>query len=75
MPKRYLARAINWSVAKVICVSDYGYRSLVERGLFPKGLCQRIYKEVDLGCVLESPERGAAFVSVPSLAEWPLGDR
>ncbi len=59
--KRWLARAINWPVSKVICVSDYGYRSLVERGLFPEGRCQRIYNGVDLGRVVESRERAAAF--------------
>ena len=61
MLKRCLARVINWPVTKVICVSDYGYRSLVERGLCPSRLCQRIYNGVDLGRVVESPERGAAF--------------
>jgi glycosyltransferase involved in cell wall biosynthesis len=59
--KRCLARAINWPVSKVICVSDYGYRSLVERRLFPEGRCQRIYNGVDLGRVVESRERAAAF--------------
>jgi L-malate glycosyltransferase len=59
--KRWLARAIDWPVSKVICVSDYGFRSLVERGLFPERHCQRIYNGVDLGRVVESPERAAAF--------------
>jgi len=59
--KRCFARAINWPVSKVICVSDYGYRSLVERGLFPEAQCQRIYNGVDLGRVVESRERAAAF--------------
>jgi len=48
-------------VSKVICVSDYGYRSLVDRGLFPEGRCQRIYNGVDLSRVVESRERAAAF--------------
>jgi L-malate glycosyltransferase len=61
LPKRCLARALNWPVSKVICVSDYGYRSLVERGLFPEEHCQRIYNGVDLGRVVDSRERGAAF--------------
>lgn len=59
--RRSLARAINWPVTKVICVSDYGYRTLVERGLFPADRCQRIYNGVDLGRVAESLERAAAF--------------
>jgi len=61
LPKRYLARAINWPVSKVICVSDYGYRSLVQRGLFPQTRCQRIYNGVDLSRVAESCARAAAF--------------
>jgi len=50
-----------WPVSRVICVSDYGYRSLVERGLFPADRCQRIYNGVDLGRVTGSRERGAQF--------------
>jgi glycosyltransferase involved in cell wall biosynthesis len=61
LAKRYLARAINWPVSKVICVSDYSYRSLVERALFPAVRCKRIYNGVDLGRVVESRERAAAF--------------
>ena len=61
LPRRGLARVINWPVTKVICVSDYGYRSLVDRGLFPAERCRRIYNGVDLGRVVESRERGAAF--------------
>ena len=61
LPKRFLARAINWPVSKVICVSDYGYRSLVERDLFPADRCERIYNGVDLGRVVESDERASAF--------------
>jgi glycosyltransferase involved in cell wall biosynthesis len=61
LPRRCLARAINWPVSRVICVSDYGYRSLVEHGLFPAEQCQRIYNGVDLQRVVESRERAAAF--------------
>jgi len=61
LPRRCLARAINWPVTKVICVSDYGYRSLVDRGLFPEGRCRRIYNGVDLSRVVESRERAVAF--------------
>lgn len=59
--RRCLAGTINWPVSKVICVSDYGYRSLVERGLFSPGRCQRIYNGVDLNRVVASRERAAAF--------------
>jgi glycosyltransferase involved in cell wall biosynthesis len=61
LSRRCLARAINWPVTKVICVSDYGYRSLVDRGLFPEGRCQRIYNGVDLSRVVASRERAGAF--------------
>jgi glycosyltransferase involved in cell wall biosynthesis len=61
LPRRCLARAINWPVTKVICVSDYGYRSLVDRGLFPEARCRRIYNGVDLSRVVESRERAVAF--------------
>jgi L-malate glycosyltransferase len=61
LPKRCLARAINWPVSRVVCVSDYDYRSLVGRGLVPERRCQRIYNGVDLGRVVDSPERAAAF--------------
>ena len=61
LPRRCLARAINWPVTKVICVSDYGYRSLVDRGLFPERRCRRIYNGVDLSRVVESRERAVAF--------------
>jgi glycosyltransferase involved in cell wall biosynthesis len=61
LPRRSLARVINWPVTRVICVSDYGYRSLVDRGLFPWGRCQRIYNGVDLSRVVESRERASAF--------------
>jgi glycosyltransferase involved in cell wall biosynthesis len=61
LARRCLARAIGLPVSRVICVSDYGYRSLVERGLFPPGRCQRIYNGVDLSRVVESRSRAAAF--------------
>jgi len=61
LPRRCLARAINWPVSRVICVSEYGYRSLVERGLLPAERCQRIYNGVDLDRVAESRERAGAF--------------
>lgn len=61
LPKRALARAISWPVSKVICVSEYGYRSLVDRGLFAAARCQRIYNGVDLVRVVESRERSADF--------------
>jgi glycosyltransferase involved in cell wall biosynthesis len=61
LPKRWLARAINWPLSRVICVSEFGYRCLAERGLFPSDQSQLIYNGVDLSRVAESAERGAAF--------------
>jgi glycosyltransferase involved in cell wall biosynthesis len=61
LTKRSVARAVSWPVSRVVCVSDYGYRSLVERDVFPAERCQRIYNGVDLKRVVESPERAAAF--------------
>ena len=59
--RRYLARAVNWPVSKVICVSDYGYRSLVERGWFPARQCERIYNGVDLDARDREPRAGGRF--------------
>jgi glycosyltransferase involved in cell wall biosynthesis len=61
LPKRWLARAINWPLSRVICVSDYGYRCVTGRGLFPADRCLMIYNGVDLSRVTESAERAAAF--------------
>jgi len=69
LPKRCLARAINWPVSRVICVSDYGYRCFTERGLFSASRCEMIYNGVDLGRVAESAERATTFrcrLSIPS---------
>jgi glycosyltransferase involved in cell wall biosynthesis len=60
-PKRCVARAINWPLSKVICVSGYGYRAVCTRGLFPSERCAMIYNGVDLSRVAESPERRTAF--------------
>ena len=61
LPKRWLARAINWPLSRVICVSGFGYRCFTERGLFPSAQCQLIYNGVDLSRVAASAERGSAF--------------
>src|SRR6266852_7744298 len=61
LPKRWLARAINWPLSRVICVSGFGYRCFTERGLFPSEQCQMIYNGVDLSRVAASAERAAAF--------------
>jgi glycosyltransferase involved in cell wall biosynthesis len=59
--RRWVARAINWPVARIICVSRFGQRCVIERGLFPSELCKVIYNGVDLSRVTASAERGAEF--------------
>ncbi len=59
--KQWIARATNWPVSRVICVSDYGQRTLVQRGLVPGRLCQRIYNGVDLSRVEANKERALSF--------------
>ena len=59
--RKWVARAINLPLSRVICVSAYGHRCFTERGLFPRERCEMIYNGVDLGRVVESTERAAAF--------------
>jgi glycosyltransferase involved in cell wall biosynthesis len=67
--KRWVAQALSWPLTKVICVSNYGYRCFTERGLFRRGRCEMIYNGVDLGRVVESTERAAAFRARFSIPE------
>jgi len=46
--KRLLARGINHPVAKVICVSNYGYRCFTALDLLPENRFEMIYNSVDL---------------------------
>jgi glycosyltransferase involved in cell wall biosynthesis len=59
--KRWGVRLVNRPLSKVISVSEFGRRSFVDRDLLPADRCVRIYNGVDLGRVVESRERGAAF--------------
>lgn len=59
--KRCLARVINWPLSRVICVSEYGYRCLTERGLLPVERFAMIYNGVDLQRVEMNAERATAF--------------
>ena len=61
--KRLLARAINWPLSRVICVSQYGYRCLTERDLLPAARFAMIYNGVDLQRVGKTGERAAGFLS------------
>jgi len=59
--KRWLARLINLPLSKVICVSNYGYRCLTARDLFPARRCEMIYNGVDLTRIQKDPQRAAEF--------------
>ena len=60
-PKRWMARAINWPVSKVICVSDFGYRCFTARGFFPPAKCEMIYNGVDLSRIAKSSQAADEF--------------
>ncbi len=62
LPKTLLARAINWPLSRVICVSHYGYRCLTERDLLPARRFAMVYNGVDLQRVGKTAERAAAFL-------------
>lgn len=59
--KRALARAINWPLSNVICVSDYGLRCNVARGLLPAERYHRIYNAVELSRDHAPPGLAAQF--------------
>jgi glycosyltransferase involved in cell wall biosynthesis len=59
--KRTLTWAVNHPVTRVISISEFNRRCLVEAGLFPEDRALRIYNAVDLSRRVESPERGADF--------------
>ncbi len=75
LPRRCLARAITWPLSRVICVSGFGYRCFVERGLFPSRQCEMIYNGVDLKRAVENSERAAGFrrrFAIPAAREVVL---
>jgi glycosyltransferase involved in cell wall biosynthesis len=59
--KRTVTWAVNHPVTRVISISEFNRRCLVEAGLFPEDRAFRIYNAVDLTRRVESPERGADF--------------
>jgi len=59
--RRTAVRAVNHPLTRVICISDYNRRCLVQAGLVPEERAVRIYNAVDLSRVAPSPERGRAF--------------
>jgi len=59
--KRVVTWAVNHPITRVISISEFNRRCLVEAGLFPKDRALRIYNAVDLERRVESPECGADF--------------
>ncbi|MGH9719940.1 MAG: glycosyltransferase family 4 protein [Bryobacteraceae bacterium] len=59
--KRAAVRLINAPLDQVICVSDYGHRCDVERGLLPASFFRRIYNSVDFSMVDQARPDPAAF--------------
>ncbi len=67
--KRFIARCINYPVAKVICVSRYGEECLTSLELLPQSRHHLVYNAVDLSRVSEDPNAGLSFRkkhSIPS---------
>jgi glycosyltransferase involved in cell wall biosynthesis len=61
--KRMLARALNFPITKVICVSDYGLRCLTALDLLPRERFELVYNSVDLTRVARDAELGKNFRS------------
>jgi len=59
--KRAIGRLINGPLAKVICVSNYGYECMSSCGLLPKDRFHMIYNGVDLTRVKADPQRAIDF--------------
>jgi glycosyltransferase involved in cell wall biosynthesis len=59
--KRLAARAINWPVTKVVCVSQYGHKCLTTLDLLPRSRHQLIYNAVDLTRVTQLPNAASDF--------------
>jgi glycosyltransferase involved in cell wall biosynthesis len=59
--KRVAARAINWPLGKVICVSGYGYDCMTVPNLLPRDRFEMIYNGVDLSRVKFDPQRAHDF--------------
>lgn len=59
--RRVLARAVNHPLTRVISISEFNRRCLVQSGLLPEDRIVRIYNAVDLGRRVESKERAAEF--------------
>ena len=59
--KRAVARLINCPLAKVISVSNYGYRCMTSLELLPQNRFEMIYNGVDLSRVARDPQRAIEF--------------
>lgn len=59
--KRCVARMINRPITRVITVSEYGYRCVAGRGLFPLQRLEMVYNSADLSRASVGEERAAEF--------------
>jgi len=56
--KRQITRLINAPISKVICVSNFGCRSMLALDLLPSDRFRLIYNAVDISRVSPNPSRG-----------------
>ena len=59
--KRSLARLVNRPMTRVITVSEYGYRCVAGRDLFPAERLQMVYNSADLSRASDRDERAVEF--------------
>lgn len=59
--KRIAARAINFPISKVVCVSQYGHSCLTSLDLLPHDRHALVYNAVDLARVVESSQAAGEF--------------
>ncbi|HLY60749.1 MAG TPA: glycosyltransferase family 4 protein [Terriglobia bacterium] len=55
------ARAINFPMTGVVCVSDYGHKCMTASRMLPFERLRRVYNGVDLSCDATAAERKAYF--------------
>jgi glycosyltransferase involved in cell wall biosynthesis len=67
--KRLLLRFVNRPISKVICVSNYGYRSFTATGLLPENRFAMIYNSVDIARATQGLRSGPAFRRQYGIAE------
>jgi glycosyltransferase involved in cell wall biosynthesis len=67
--KRLATRLINHPLSGVVCVSGYGHRCMMARGVLPADRFHLIYNGVDTGKGADDPARAAAFRRKHGIAE------